>query len=78
MACRICGGYWCTESFHMHQKLDVKPSMNKCHRLVYDWDNPGKYKWIDVDHHSFAWSGAMPCTGRKKCIYCHEAEEDMT
>jgi len=41
-----------------------------CQRIVYDYDRAGKVKLIEVKGHSFAWSGAIPCTGVKTCIYC--------
>jgi len=28
-----------------------------------------------VEHH-FAWSGKMPCTGIRRCIYCGKPKED--
>lgn len=43
----------------------------KCHRTI-SW--LGKVEEIVVDKHTFAWSGKIPCTGEKRCIYCGEYE----
>ena len=32
--------------------------------------------WQTRKHHSFAWSGEMPCTGVYRCVYCGYAPED--
>lgn len=38
--------------------------------------------WRGVVHdilapdHVFAWSGAIPCTGSLRCIYCQQWEDD--
>lgn len=40
----------------------------------------GVYKLIECGTnrtpHSFAWSGSIPCTGERKCIYCGKPEKD--
>lgn len=40
----------------------------KCKRIVYD--GKGGTEQIEVDHHQFAYSGQIPCTGLYRCIYC--------
>lgn len=47
-----------------------------CKRTVYDWDNPGKTKKITVDHHSYTYSGQIPCTGSLVCIYCGKFKDE--
>lgn len=49
-----------------------------CKRMVHDFDNPGRIKIIEVEEHSYAWSGSIPCTGVYRCVYCgrpYESEE---
>lgn len=43
----------------------------ECHRIIV-WG--GKVQNIVVNKHSFAWSGRMPCTGIRRCIYCGQPE----
>lgn len=31
---------------------------------------------IVVDHHVFSWSGKIPCTGVRKCLYCGQIEDN--
>jgi hypothetical protein len=28
--------------------------------------------------HTYAWTGAIPCTGERRCIYCGKYEENVT
>ena len=30
------------------------------------------------DHHSYAWSGKMPCTGIYRCVYCGALQDPNT
>lgn len=46
-----------------------------CKRVVYDFENIGKCKTIEVSEHSYAWSGSIACTGERRCIYCGDLEE---
>jgi len=41
--------------------------MVECRRSVV-WDD--KVEEIVVNHHSYAYSGIIPCTGAFRCIYC--------
>lgn len=45
-----------------------------CRRTVYA--SQGETKDIEVDHHVYVWSGKIPCTGYRRCIYCGEPEEE--
>jgi len=36
----------------------------------------GKVEVIECLDHSFAWSGDMPCTGYRRCIYCGKPESE--
>lgn len=29
---------------------------------------------MDCTDHSYAWSGSMPCTGIKKCVFCGDED----
>jgi hypothetical protein len=33
---------------------------------------------IECKEHSYRWSGNMPCTGMKKCIFCGKPEDETT
>lgn len=46
----------------------------ECHRTIC-WR--GKVEEITVDHHMFAWSGEIPCTGTLRCIYCGMHEDEF-
>ncbi len=35
----------------------------------------GRVERLECDKHWFAWSGAVPCTGRKKCLLCGKPED---
>ena len=37
----------------------------------------GKVKTIEVKDHVFAYSGQIPCTGVRRCIYCHKYEDEI-
>jgi hypothetical protein len=37
----------------------------------------GKIETITCNEHSFAWSGQIPCTGMRRCIYCGVYEHDL-
>lgn len=37
----------------------------------------GKVKTVECKEHSHAWSGKIPCTGIRRCIYCGKPTEDM-
>ncbi len=47
-----------------------------CKRTVYDLNIPCHIKTIIVDHHDYAWSGSMPCTGVYRCVHCGHIKED--
>lgn len=47
--------------------------MNKCKRLIC-WH--GIVSEIIVEKHAYVWSGRIPCTGVKKCIYCGKVKEE--
>jgi hypothetical protein len=34
----------------------------------------GKVTEIECTEHSYAWSGKIPCTGIRRCIYCGRPE----
>ena len=34
----------------------------------------GKVKAIECIKHSYAWSGKIPCTGVRQCIFCGKPE----
>jgi len=34
----------------------------------------GKVKSTECIKHSYAWSGKMPCTGVRRCIFCGKPE----
>jgi hypothetical protein len=34
----------------------------------------GKVKAVECTMHSYAWSGKMPCTGVRRCIFCGKPE----
>ena len=34
----------------------------------------GEVKAVECTRHSYAWSGKMPCTGIRKCIFCGKPE----
>jgi hypothetical protein len=36
----------------------------------------GKYTIVPCTVHSYAWSGKMPCTGIRVCVFCGKPEED--
>ena len=36
----------------------------------------GEYKKVECTHHSYAWSGQMPCTGIYRCVYCGKPEDE--
>jgi hypothetical protein len=44
---------------------------DKCRRTVV-WG--GVVREIEVEHHSYAWSGKMPCTGVYRCVFCGQVE----
>jgi len=46
---------------------DQMREQGKCHRVI-QWG--GKVEHITVDEHVFAYSGRIPCTGARRCIYC--------
>lgn len=47
--------------------------MEKCKRIVVFTD---EVKVITTDHHRFAYSGKIPCTGPQVCIYCGKHKEE--
>lgn len=51
---------------HISNARKVEPE-RVCERLI-EW--LGVTKNIRVAGHSFAWSGKIPCTGVRRCIYC--------
>ena len=54
----------------MHKVEDLV----KCKRLIR-W--LGKVEEIILESHTFAWSGNIPCTGIRKCIYCGLPESEV-
>lgn len=36
----------------------------------------GKVETVECKKHSYAWSGQIPCTGIRRCIYCGKPAED--
>jgi hypothetical protein len=47
--------------------------MKKCKRVVR-WH--GKFKTIEVDRHSYGWSGVIACTGVFRCVFCGQLEDE--
>ena len=43
-------------------------------KKYYKWLNKMNYTGdvyrTECEDHSYAWSGAIPCTGIRRCIYC--------
>jgi len=31
---------------------------------------------VECKEHAYAWSGRVPCTGYRRCIYCGKPEEE--
>ena len=52
----------------------LDPIVGKCRRTVV-WH--GETQEIEVEKHSFEWSGRIPCTGMRRCIYCGQYEHDL-
>lgn len=52
-----------------------KTDKPQCKRTIYDPKDNSKVKTITVDHHDYAWSGSMPCTGVYRCIHCGHVKE---
>lgn len=48
--------------------------MKKCIRQIVVG---GKVETIILDEHVFRWSGKIPCTGVRRCLYCNKYEEDL-
>ena len=44
---------------------------NECKRII---SMNGKVETIFVTEHSFRWSGKMPCTGQRVCVFCGKVE----
>lgn len=47
----------------------------KYYKTLYDLNTPGKCVTVKCTNHSYAWSGKIPCTGVRRCIYCGKIEE---
>jgi len=52
--------------------------MEKCLRIVYNYEGAGGIKKILVDTHNLAWSGEIPCTGIYRCVHCGKAKWQLT
>ncbi len=49
---------------------------DKCYyKYSYKMDKTGDVEKVECKDHSYAWSGSIPCTGIKKCIYCGKIEK---
>ncbi len=46
-----------------------------CKRKIINEE--GKVETIIVEHHSYAWSGKMPCTGVFRCVHCGVVKEEI-
>jgi len=36
----------------------------------------GRMKAVECKEHSYAWSGKIPCTGIRRCIYCGKPADE--
>lgn len=36
-----------------------------------------EFREEECTNHSFRWSGKMPCTGERVCVYCGARQEDV-
>ena len=45
-------------------------------KTIYDWET-GNIKTVECVSHSYAWSGTIPCTGIKRCIYCGKEKGEI-
>lgn len=54
-------------------KKSCKRPKHPCRRTIM-WH--GKVQEIVVDYHAYGWSGRIPCTGVRRCIYCGRTEDE--
>ena len=47
----------------------------KYYKFILNW-NTGKVEKIECINHSYTWSGKMPCTGIKHCMFCGKIFKD--
>jgi len=48
--------------------------MKKYYKWLYKRDGSGNVEKVECKDHSYIWSGNIPCSGIRKCVYCGKIE----